>query len=98
MVLFVRHDLKMGKGKIGAQCSHAMLKLVKQNIKDKSIKQFLSKKPHDRLVSVFKASSQEDLFNLKQEYDQVPHCVIRDAGRTQIAKGTYTVLGVFLTV
>jgi glucose uptake protein GlcU len=29
IVLFVRTDLKMGKGKIGAQCSHAMLKLAR---------------------------------------------------------------------
>ena len=29
LVLFVRLDLQMGKGKIGAQCSHATLKVFK---------------------------------------------------------------------
>ena len=30
MVLVVRADLKMGKGKIGAQCGHAVLGAYKQ--------------------------------------------------------------------
>jgi len=30
MVLVVREDLKMGKGKIGAQCGHASLGVFKQ--------------------------------------------------------------------
>jgi PTH2 family peptidyl-tRNA hydrolase len=30
MVLVVREDLKMGKGKIGAQCGHATLGAYKQ--------------------------------------------------------------------
>lgn len=33
MVLVVREDLKMGKGKIGAQCGHATLGAYKQTEK-----------------------------------------------------------------
>jgi peptidyl-tRNA hydrolase len=35
---------------------------------------------------------------LKKQFNEVPHCVIKDAGRTQIAAGTHTVLGLFLTL
>ncbi|GAB2211343.1 hypothetical protein Droror1_Dr00024651 [Drosera rotundifolia] len=42
MVLVVRNDLKMGKGKIAAQCSHATLGLYKKTCESctKSSKQF----------------------------------------------------------
>lgn len=33
LLLFVRHDLKMGKGKIGAQCAHAVLKTLRSGSK-----------------------------------------------------------------
>ncbi len=32
MVLVVRSDLKMGKGKIGAQCGHAVLGAYKKGV------------------------------------------------------------------
>lgn len=36
MVLVVRNDLKMGKGKIGAQCGHATLGAYRMSCKKKS--------------------------------------------------------------
>ena len=36
MVLVVRSDLKMGKGKIGAQCGHAVLGAYRQMMQSKN--------------------------------------------------------------
>lgn len=77
----------MGKGKIGAQCSHAVLK---------TINQASSEFRWDNRMNVYSVSSEEELFKLKNDLEGNPIGLVRDAGRTQIAAGTYTVLGVLL--
>ena len=95
LVLVVRQDLKMGKGKAAAQCSHATLAAYKR----------AKRKCPDRLKIweatgqpkiTLKCDSEEELMLLMvkaRSLDLVSY-VVADAGRTQIAPGSHTVLAV----
>ena len=95
LVLVVRQDLKMGKGKAAAQCCHAALAAYKR----------ARRKCPDRLKVwestgqpkiTLKCDSEEELMLLMvkaRSLDLVSY-VVADAGRTQIAPGSHTVLAV----
>ena len=91
-VILVRMDLKLSKGKLGAQVAHASvdtaLKSNKGNITD--WKADGSKKV------VLKVDNEKDLFKYKQiaEDNGLKTALIKDAGRTAIAPGTITCLGI----
>ncbi len=90
-IIVIRTDLKMGKGKLAAQSSHASLGAYKK-----------ASRTHPEIVKdwemegqekvVLKVSGEEELFDyLQRAKDKdIPVEVIRDAGRTQIAPGTIT--------
>ncbi|OBZ83896.1 Peptidyl-tRNA hydrolase 2, mitochondrial [Choanephora cucurbitarum] len=95
MTLIVRSDLGMTKGKIAAQCGHATLACYKA-----------AKKSNPKLLRAWEYSGQAkvalkcDNEDKLYEFQAValslglPAQVIQDAGRTQTAPGTRTVLGV----
>uniref|UniRef100_A0A3B4AKP7 Peptidyl-tRNA hydrolase 2, mitochondrial n=1 Tax=Periophthalmus magnuspinnatus TaxID=409849 RepID=A0A3B4AKP7_9GOBI len=95
MILVVRNDLKMGKGKVAAQCSHAAVSAYKQ-----------VQRRHPELLKeweycgqpkvVVKAPDEETLIDLLARAKEMglPISLIQDAGRTQIAPGSRTVLGI----
>ena len=95
MVLIVRSDLMMGKGKVAAQCAHAAIQCY-----------VAGQESHQQLVGrwamagqpkvVVKVNSEEEMKSLYNKAKQLGLicCIIKDAGRTQLAPGTYTVLGV----
>ncbi|XP_041657523.1 peptidyl-tRNA hydrolase 2, mitochondrial [Cheilinus undulatus] len=95
MILVVRNDLKMGKGKVAAQCSHAAVSAYKQ----------VQRRNPDLLKQweycgqpkvVVKAPNEDTLIDLLGHAKEVglPVSLIQDAGRTQIAPGSRTVLGI----
>ncbi|KAK0290899.1 hypothetical protein LTR35_001620 [Friedmanniomyces endolithicus] len=97
LVLVVRTDLGMGKGKIAAQCGHATLAcyktLVRANPSHPVLRQW------ERLGQAkvaLKVDSEEDMLMLQAQATSLGLCaqVIHDAGRTQIASGSATVLGI----
>ncbi|EFX73896.1 hypothetical protein DAPPUDRAFT_307543 [Daphnia pulex] len=95
LVLVVRNDLKMGKGKIAAQCSHAAVAAYKQmKQKDQEILNHWENLGQPKVV--VKVDSEEELLSIaaNSRSKGLPTTVIRDAGRTQIAPGSKTVLGV----
>ncbi|MCJ1433116.1 hypothetical protein MMC27_002475 [Xylographa pallens] len=97
LVLVVRTDLGMGKGKIAAQCSHATLACYAY---------FLAHAPASPLLKRWQALGQakvalqcrgeEELLTLQAQALSLGLCarVIHDAGRTQIASGSATVVGI----
>lgn len=95
MVLVVRNDLKMGKGKASAQCSHAAVSAYKQLLKrnPELLKQW---EYCGQPKVVLKAPDEDTLVELLTQAKQLGLAVslIQDAGRTQIAPGSRTVLGV----
>eukprot|EP00117_Sycon_ciliatum_P000326 scpid41363/ scgid6435/ Peptidyl-tRNA hydrolase 2, mitochondrial; Bcl-2 inhibitor of transcription len=95
MVLVVRTDLKMGKGKAAAQCCHAAVaccqKLMRSNPRVLSIWE-----DHGQPKVVVKTESEADLVQLatKAREAGLQTYLVSDAGRTQIPTGSKTVLGV----
>ncbi|KAJ5923610.1 peptidyl-tRNA hydrolase 2 [Penicillium verhagenii] len=97
LVLVVRTDLGMTKGKIAAQASHATLACYKY---------FLTHAPESKMLRQWERCGQakialqikgeDELLTLQAQAMSLGLCarVIQDAGRTQIASGSRTVLGV----
>ncbi|GLT29282.1 hypothetical protein SLA2020_041580 [Shorea laevis] len=95
MVLVVRNDLKMGKGKIAAQCSHATLGIYKKllNRAPKALNRWeMCAQPK----VVVKIDSEEDMLVLQERAKSLnlPTHITIDAGRTQIAPDSRTVMAI----
>ncbi|ESW03596.1 hypothetical protein PHAVU_011G027100 [Phaseolus vulgaris] len=95
MILVVRNDLKMGKGKIAAQCSHATLGLYKKLLHraPKALNRWeMSAQPK----VVVKIESEEDMLALQERAKslKLPTHITIDAGRTQIAPNSRTVMSI----
>lgn len=95
LVLVVRDDLKMGKGKIAAQCSHASVMAYCKAKKQQSVllKQW---ELTGQMKVVVKCNNEEDLFDLKKNAEQIGllTSLVCDAGHTQVPASTYTVLAI----
>ncbi|KIX05337.1 peptidyl-tRNA hydrolase [Rhinocladiella mackenziei CBS 650.93] len=97
LVLAVRTDLGMGKGKIAAQCSHATLACYKYLLNHAHSAPLLKRWEWGGQPKIaVKVDSEEELETLQAQAISLGLCaqVIHDAGRTQIAAGSATVLGV----
>ncbi|KAM6906938.1 peptidyl-tRNA hydrolase 2, mitochondrial isoform 3-T3 [Xenentodon cancila] len=95
MILVVRNDLKMGKGKVAAQCSHAAVSAYKQ-LQRRNPELLKQWEYCGQPKVVVKAPDEEALIDLLSHAKEVGLTVslIQDAGRTQIAPGSRTVLGI----
>ncbi|XP_077485655.1 peptidyl-tRNA hydrolase 2, mitochondrial-like [Amblyomma americanum] len=95
LVLVVRGDVKMEKGKAAAQCAHAAVLAYKQAQRDtpKALQHW--ERQGQRKV-VLRASTEEEMLSLAgvARARGLVTSLVRDAGRTQLAPGTRTVLGV----
>lgn len=95
MVLVVRQDLKMGKGKAAAQCAHAAVGAYKKAARHQPL--VLKKWERDGQAKItLKADSEDVLAELEivAKSQKLVTSLIFDAGRTQIAAGSMTVLAV----
>ena len=100
MTLIVRQDLKMGKGKAAAQCLHATLALYEKITNPESVAYNPEmverwKYGNGQAKITLQVPNQEDmdmLFALAISLG-VNAYIVHDAGRTQIAAGSATVLG-----
>ncbi|XP_004307859.1 PREDICTED: peptidyl-tRNA hydrolase 2, mitochondrial [Fragaria vesca subsp. vesca] len=95
MVLVVRNDLKMGKGKIAAQCSHATLGLYKKLLRraPKSLNRWeMCGQPK----VVLKVETEEEMLVLQDRAKSLnlPNHITIDAGKTQIAPNSRTVMAI----
>ncbi|XP_022915746.2 peptidyl-tRNA hydrolase 2, mitochondrial-like [Onthophagus taurus] len=97
MVILVRTDIQMGKGKIASQCAHAAVCLYKsasesgpQNVESwifsgqPKIILKVNENSEDRILEVYKKAKKRGL----------NACLIYDGGRTQVKGGTLTCLGI----
>ncbi|XP_056252391.1 peptidyl-tRNA hydrolase 2, mitochondrial isoform X1 [Seriola aureovittata] len=95
MILVVRNDLKMGKGKVAAQCAHAAVSAYKQ-VQRRNPELLKQWEYCGQPKVVVKAPDENTLIDLLGHAKEVglPVSLIQDAGRTQIAPGSRTVLGI----
>lgn len=94
MVLVVRTDLKMTKGKAAAQCAHAAVACYKSIAR--SNPEILARWERLGQAKVTVQAKSEDELVLLQGVAKslnITARLVRDAGRTQIAAGSCTVLG-----
>ncbi|KAJ1901692.1 hypothetical protein LPJ66_000605 [Kickxella alabastrina] len=95
LVLIIRTDLGMTKGKIAAQCSHATLGCYKRALKQAPAMLRAWEYCGQAKVTL-KCSSEEEMLALQKKAHEMGLVAqsICDAGRTQIAAGSRTVLGI----
>ena len=94
MIIAVRKDLDLGKGKMAAQVAHAAVQCALQAEKnDKKVFKEWIRTGQKKIV--VKIENLETLYRLKNaaEMAGVTTSLITDAGFTQIAPGTVTCLG-----
>lgn len=98
MVFVVNMDLNMGVGKVGAQCAHAAIALYRIMIDhpDKYGVFLMNWEQFGETKIVLKGDNSAQLVDLakKAEAASLPNYIVQDAGRTQIAAGSQTVLGI----
>lgn len=91
-VILVRQDLQLPKGKLAAQVAHGAVEAASRV--DSAVKR--DWQDEGQMKVVLKVPSEKELLKflrLAQEA-KIPHALITDAGRTVIAPGTVTVLGI----
>ena len=91
-VIIVRQDLKLPKGKMAAQVAHAAVESYSKADKNIAAKW----KGEGQKKIVLKIADEKSLRKLLIEAQNagLPHALITDAGRTCIAPGTTTCLGI----
>lgn len=99
MVIAVRTDLNMGKGKIAAQVAHAAVSLVLNvlNSENREWKEWLHEwLDEGQAKIVVKIPNLEELNKRYEEAMKLnlPVVIIQDAGKTQLEPGTVTCLGI----
>ena len=89
--IIIRSDLKMGKGKLAAQSSHASLSAYKKVLKSNPdiVRAW---ETEGQMKVVLKVGSEEELLECynKGKAAGIPCELIRDAGHTQVEPGTIT--------
>lgn len=95
LVILVRNDVKMTKGKVAAQVAHASVNCAFASRKKNSTA-FNKWYDSGQTKVVLKVDSLRDLYEYKAlaEALGVTCSLITDAGRTQINPGTVTCLGI----
>mmetsp|Transcript_36274 Transcript_36274/g.43809 ORF Transcript_36274/g.43809 Transcript_36274/m.43809 type:complete len:177 (+) Transcript_36274:170-700(+) len=94
MILCVRNDLKMSKGKIAAQCSHATLGLYEE-VQDLRYFHLIEHWQSQGQAKVaIKVEDEKEMLEIEAKARQagIETYIVVDAGRTQIAPNSRTVL------
>ena len=92
MVIILRKDLKWGKGKMIAHALHAALGALSKA--DKKIIEKWNEEGSKKVV--LKVYSLKELKKIEKELkkNKIKYFLVRDAGKTQLRKGTITALGI----
>jgi peptidyl-tRNA hydrolase len=87
IVIVLRNDVKMGKGKFSTQAAHALVSLLQNQRK---VWEF-----NENLPEIWVVDSEEKLLGIHSAAakNKINSSLIRDAGKTQIAAGTITAAG-----
>jgi peptidyl-tRNA hydrolase, PTH2 family len=108
LVLVVRSDLQMTPGKMAAQCVHAALAVAHKVENDQPIS-YLTWKNEGEATICLRCASEEELNGLEaqaiasgkdlisfepSDFIGLPTSVVHDAGRTQVAPNSRTVLAI----
>nr|CDS29150.1 peptidyl tRNA hydrolase 2 mitochondrial [Hymenolepis microstoma] len=95
LVLVVRTDLGMTKGKVAAQCSHATLGCYQKAV-EQCPEVTEAWESTGQMKIVLQVPDYHSLTRLRESACDIglPNCIVFDAGHTQVLPGTATVLGI----
>lgn len=95
MVIVARNDLKLSKGKLAAQVGHAAVDCALKCMKHDR-RAFDAWHGEGQKKTVLKVGSEKELYPLKADAERagLSTALIKDAGHTEVAPGTVTVLGI----
>jgi len=95
MVLIIRTDLKMSKGKIAAQAGHAAVSAAEEAKKSRP-KWWKKWIEEGQCKIAVKARSEKELLELERRAEEMklPSALISDRGLTELMPGTITCLGI----
>lgn len=93
MVIVVRDDLGMSRGKIAAQCCHACLGAYR-SLSNQSITEQWETRGAKKVV--LRSQSEDELVSICELAQQLglPSYLVVDAGHTEIAPGSITAVGI----
>lgn len=101
MYIIVRKDIKMSPGKLGAQCGHAVemvaMDYYRRSMLPKVGETFVKPiafqdwRRRNKSTKVVLGAKDKDFFKIKEE-EEGECFVVTDAGHTELAEGTETVL------
>eukprot|EP00249_Psilotum_nudum_P014930 c25075_g1_i1 orf=610-1206(+) len=95
MVFVVRQDLKMGGGKVASQCAHAAVGIYSELMKSqRSLLQRWEQYGQPKIVVTCKNLQEMNNLRAKAEMAGIPTFIVADAGKTQVAAGSKTVLAI----
>ncbi|MGI0091052.1 MAG: peptidyl-tRNA hydrolase Pth2 [Nitrososphaerales archaeon] len=94
-IIVVRHDLKMGKGKLAVQVAHAAVSSAEQARKYKPMWYDSWLRENQAKICV-RVETEKELRLLKGRIDEagIPNSIVQDAGLTQLEPGTTSCLGI----
>lgn len=97
MTFIINTSLKMGVGKIAAQVGHACLGLYREMLENNMEDDLSQWEEIGEKKIVLKGNNTEHLIELyeKAKEAKIPAYLVRDAGHTQIPRGSITVLSLF---
>jgi PTH2 family peptidyl-tRNA hydrolase len=92
LIILMRKDLKMSKGKMSTQCSHASVEAVLKSSKEK-VEEWKSEGSKKIVLGV---KDEKELLKYKKEAEKLKlkTALIKDAGKTFFKKPTITCLGI----
>ncbi len=94
-VIAVRTDLGMSRGKIAVQVAHGAVSAAERTrVTHQDVWRAWLREGQKKVA--VKVSSEEELLELRRlaVIHRIPHALIRDAGLTELAPGTMTVIGI----
>jgi len=93
LIMGVRNDLKMQKGKVAAQCAHAAVAAYVKAMKraPNTLKKWIKYGQAKICVRIENEEEMLELRQLAKEYN-ILTSIIQDAGHTQVSPGTCTVI------
>ncbi|MBT3416846.1 peptidyl-tRNA hydrolase [Candidatus Woesearchaeota archaeon] len=91
-VILVRKDLKLSKGKLGAQVAHAAVEATLNSNKQK----ILDWRNMGMKKVILKVEDRKELLKYQRlaKKEKLVASIIKDAGKTEIPAGTMTCLGI----
>lgn len=94
MVLVVNSQLKMGKGKIAAQCAHAAVGVVEECGNQPKHKYAFDYWSANGQPKIAVQTTELDALRKAAKKSGLPYYLVCDAGKTQIPAGSHTVLAI----